>query len=250
MNTVFTLSLANVPIKATVLFASTRDFCADYLTDEEPRVFVTVTREDIAAEREKSEKEDLLEGLPVRQFPDEYLETLALYRKIVKELLCENVLLFHGAVIALDNEGVLFTAPSGTGKTTHIMLWQKAFGERVEIINGDKPLLRFAENGVFACGTPWQGKENRGCNKQVPLKGICLLGRDTVNHVEKIPFAAALPTLLQQSYRFCEAEPVRRMMSLIGRLSSVGLYRLGCNMELEAALVAERGIFSEKTVSN
>lgn len=246
MSEQFCLALAGVPIEVTVLHSSTRRFCAEYLTEQLPRISVEITQEDIEIEREKSAQEDLRCSIPIRHFSDDYLETLALYRRIVEALLMHDVLLFHGALIEKDGEGILFTAPSGTGKTTHIRLWQQVFGEAVTVINGDKPLLRFTSEGVFACGTPWQGKENLGTNKQVPLRAICYLERAGNNHIETISMLQALPTLMQQTYRFYHPEQVRRMMQLLSRLETVNQYRLGCNMQPEAAMVAERGILHEQ----
>lgn len=115
---------------------------------------IATTQYDIDFEREKSAREDTKEGIPIRQFSDAYLETLAVYRKIADYLLSCDTLLFHGSVIAVDGEGYLFTAKSGTGKSTHTRLWREYFGERAVIVNDDKPLLHITDSGVTAYGTP------------------------------------------------------------------------------------------------
>ena len=94
-----------------------------------------------------------------------------------------DVLLFHGSVVAVDGQAFLFTAKSGTGKTTHTRLWLKQI-PGCHVLNGDKPLLLFRNDGIYACGTPWQGKENYGTNEILPLKSICLFNRDIKNHKE------------------------------------------------------------------
>lgn len=68
---------------------------------------IATTQSDIDFEREKSAREDTKEGIPIRQFSDAYLETLAVYRKIADYLLSSDTLLFHGSVIAVDGEGYL-----------------------------------------------------------------------------------------------------------------------------------------------
>lgn len=93
-------------------------------------------------------------------------------------------LMTHGVAIECDGKAFIFTAESGVGKSTHAFLWQKYLGEdRVRVINGDKPILWFRDDGeILACGSPWSGKEHLDENVQVPLRGICLLTR-----LEKAP---------------------------------------------------------------
>lgn len=75
---------------------------------ESPVYFsIVTTQSDIDFEREKSAREDIKEGIPIRHFSDAYLETLAVYRKIADHLLSRDTLLFHGSVIAVDGEGYL-----------------------------------------------------------------------------------------------------------------------------------------------
>jgi len=77
-------------------------------------------------------------------------------------------------------------APSGTGKSTHAFLWQKFLGEdNVAVINGDKPILRFREDDVLACGSPWAGKDGLQRNVCTPLGGICLLKRSSENIIRR-----------------------------------------------------------------
>ena len=208
---------------------------------------ITITQSDIDFEREKSAREDIKEGIPIRHFSDAYLETLAVYRKIADYLLSCNTLLFHGSVITVDGEGYLFTAKSGTGKSTHTRLWREYFGERAVMVNDDKPLLRITDSGVTAYGTPWDGKHRLSTNTAVPLKGICILTRDTVNHIEQIESHAAYPLIVQQTNRSFTADGMKQTLSLIDRmLNVVPVYRLGCNMDIEAARVAYEGMNRRK----
>lgn len=235
--------IADTAISVDSVYDQVHVMCADYRTEENPSVFVTTRQADIDFEREKSRQEDLLEGLPVRDFPDAYLETLAVYRKLVTALLPQGVLLFHGSVVAVDGMGYLFTAKSGTGKSTHTSLWRQKFGSRAIMINDDKPLLRIGSDGVRVYGTPWDGKHRLSTNTSVPLKAICILQRDVQNHIEPVSFHEAMPMLFQQSYRPDSEAEMLHTMSLIARLGKlVGLYRLGCNMDPEAADVAWKGM--------
>ena len=240
--TTFVISLAGIPIRISALFESTAQYCAGYSCEEAPLVEIHMDPSDIARERVKALREDTLEGLPQRSYSDAYLETLAVYRKIAAALLDHDILLYHGSVLAYDGKAYLFTAPSGTGKTTHSRLWLSEI-PGAYILNGDKPLLRVESDRAYACGTPWQGKEKYGRNEILPLEAICILERDTCNHIESAGFRDALPALLAQCNRPDEAQPMLRTLALIDRLGRMTrLYRLGCNMEPEAARVSFRAM--------
>jgi len=126
--------------------------------------------------------------------------------------------LMHGAVIAMDDQAYMFTAPSGTGKTTRIRLWQKQYPSSI-IVNGDKPLIRISKDKIIACGTPWCGKEGWNTNTMVPLRAIFLLERsDERNSIEEISLGSAFPALLQQTYRPDESELMRKTLLLLKSL--------------------------------
>ena len=241
--TTFTISLAGFCVEINSIFETTRTFCRDYLCEATPEFSVTIFPEDITFEREKSAKEDLLEGIPVRQFSDEYLETLAVYRKICAKLLERETLLFHGSAIAVDGVAYLFTAKSGTGKSTHTALWRQVFKDRAVMINDDKPLLKITSGGVLVCGTPWNGKHGLGCNRMVPLKTICILERAEQNTIHPVDAVEALPMLLQQSFRTGTPNGTVLLFDILDKLTKrVQLYRLGCNMDPQAAIVAYEGM--------
>ena len=120
---------------------------------------------------------DLYRSLKYKIENDEYLETLAVYRKIAEKMIDYDTILFHGSVIAVDGIGYLFTAKSGTGKSTHTRLWRELFGERAVMVNDDKPLIKVSENGIIVYGTPWDGKHRLSTNTFVPLKGICFMSK-------------------------------------------------------------------------
>lgn len=224
-----------------------KEYCKEYIVGKklaDVNCFrITTSQEDIDFERDKSAREDKKEGIPIRQFSDAYLETLTVYRKIADKLLFCDTLLFHGSVVSVDGEGYLFTAKSGTGKSTHTRLWREYFGERAVMVNDDKPLLQITDSGVTVYGTPWDGKHRLSTNIAVPLKGICILTRDTKNHIEPVKPHDVYPLIIQQTNRTFSADGMRQTLSLIDRmLAAVPLYRLGCNMEREAAKVAYEGM--------
>lgn len=243
--TEFTIKLADVPISARVCFDTTKDFCRDYITDETGELEIEISPEDILRERGINARQMALEGLAQSGFSDAYMETLALYRKIADRLVARNVLLFHGCVIACEGKAFVFTAKSGTGKTTHCRLWLENIPD-CHILNGDKPLLLFRDGVVYACGTPWQGKEKYGTNEILPVEGICILTRDIANHIESVSFSEAFPVLVSQFHK-PNGTVSPELMKLFSQLGSVKLWRLGCNMDKEAAFVAYNGLIGGVT---
>ena len=120
----FQISLAGQAIGIRSLYDEIFHLCRDYLSDRAELSFRVETRpEDIRFEQEKSLREAALEGKPAFLYPEPYLETLAVYRKIAARMPEYNAWLMHGSAVAVGAEAFLFTAPSGTGKTTHTRLW-------------------------------------------------------------------------------------------------------------------------------
>lgn len=243
MSAEFKIRLAGQCIEIHALHPYIKEYCRDYLTDEAPDFSVIVSQKDIDFEREKSAREDELEGRSVRHFADDYLETLAAYRKIAERLPDYDTLLFHGSVIAVDGEGYLFTAKSGTGKSTHAALWREVFGERAVMVNDDKPLLKITDTGIIAYGTPWNGKHRLSRNISVPLRAICILERAQENRICRAEGREVYPLLLQQCYRPEQPETMIKTLTLLDTLiNNAKLYRLGCNMQREAAITAYNGM--------
>ncbi len=235
----FCISLADVTIGVTANYDSTREFCKDYIVETSPDFSVTVTDRDIAFERDKSIREAEVENLPVPDFTEAYLETIALYRKIADTLIHYDTILFHGSVVAVDGQAYLFTATSGTGKSTHTRIWRKVFKERAFMVNDDKPLLRVTDSGVRVCGTPWDGKHRLSTNIIVPLKGICILERGETNEIHPIHAEEALPMLLQQCHRPASADGLFSVLGVMERLMKcMKFYRLRCTISPNAARTA------------
>ena len=234
--------IADKVVEVNSIYDEVHEYCSDYLTDEPADYSVTTTQADIDFECEKSAREDEIEGIPTRHFSDSYLEELAVYRKIAEQMIDFDTILFHGSVVAVDGVGYLFTAKSGTCKSTHTMLWREYFGDLAVMVNDDKPLLHIADT-VTAYGTPYNGKHRLGTNISVPLKAICILTRAEDNHIEPITREQAYTMLLQQVYRPADMLKMAKTLDLVDRLAdSVKLYKLGCNMDISAAKIAYEGM--------
>lgn len=241
---VFQMRLADLVFQVRCRFPSTMHYCQAYLTcnlevDEE----ISITPKDVKQEGERllSKKNP---GQPLEACTDPALEIIFLCRCIAECLPKHDRILFHGSTLSMDGRGVLFTAKSGTGKSTHTRLWRERFGDRVQMINDDKPFLHIEGDSVRVFGNPWRGKHGLGDNLSAPLKAICFVCRAEENRIEPISARDLFPLLLQQTYSPEDPEMMVRTLALVQRLSrNVRLYRLSCNMDPAAAEVAYRGIF-------
>lgn len=210
--------------------------CGGYMIDPPEHVDMTVSVTDdmIKAEMEIAETE-VSAG---------YAEGVCAYREICRRLPTEfGAYLFHSAVIEYGGEGFAFAAKSGTGKSTHIRLWRHAFGPDVHVVNGDKPIMRFVGDRLYAYGTPWCGKEGWQTNTSVPLKGLCFLERAAENSIRRIGADEAVMRMFHQILTPSDLETVDALFPLLDRtLREVPCYVLGCNMSDEAAHVAYNGM--------
>lgn len=199
--------------------------CRDYMTDG-GEVLMTVSATDEAIEEEYKLTPQMTRG---------YIESICVYREIAEKLPKHGAAVFHGAAISYGDKAYLFTAPSGTGKSTHIRLWKQYLGDGVDIVNGDKPVLKVSDDGVLVCSTPWAGKENWHKNRIVPLGGLCILKRGKVNRIKKVEPAEVLDVLLGQMYMPKDGESAVLSLEILDTLCQrVPVYVLECDISEDA----------------
>ena len=128
----------------------------------------------------------------------EYMESGRIYHC---GLLRHNGFYLHASAVEYEGKAYLFSAPSGTGKSTHTRLWQQHLGDKVRIFNDDKPSLRRLEETWYAYGTPWCGKDHININLKVPLAGVCFLKQGPENHIRRLNSQEAVNKILSQTIR-------------------------------------------------
>ncbi len=225
----------NMDIKG--VYDGISNICAPFkCLEEKADIKITVSPEDIKREREQTEQ----------NYPDSYIETVAASRLIAEILPQKDAFLFHSAVFDVDGIGVAFAARSGTGKTTHLLRWKALLGDRLTVINGDKPFVRFfeGEEFPFAYGTPWNGKEHLGNQGKTPLKHICFIERGGENKAEEIEKTEAADMLFAQVYMPKNPQSAAKTLMLIDRLiETCRLWKITCNLEEDAAEIPYKNIF-------
>ena len=239
---VYRMAERNIGVES--LYERVHRRCAKYRTEGEPDFIVATVPEDIEREQRASPREDRLKGGTTRSGNEEaYLEELAVYRKIAERMPAYDTFLFHGSAVAVDGRGYLFTANSGTGKSTHARLWQALLGDRFIYVNDDKPLIRITPDAAVVYGTPYDGKHHRSTDTAAPLEAICFLRQGKQNVIRRISAREAFPLLMQQAYRPQDRLAVQQTVTLLQKLTErVRLYELSCNMDPDAARVSFEGM--------
>ena len=226
----FTIRMAEKNIQVNNKYDYIKDYCKNYIVNNvAPDFIVEVSDDEILAEKS-----------------EEYSSTMGYLERLVND----NIILVHSSVLMVDGQAVMFLAPSGTGKSTHSRLWRQVYGDRVTMINDDKPLVsvRTDNNGTHlnVYGTPWCGKHGIETNTSASVKAIFILKRNEVNEATKMGFRDAFPYIFNQTYRPDNEILMRKTLLLATTFAqNVDIYELGCNMEEEAAKVAYRAVFGE-----
>ena len=230
-----TVKLADLAIGIDNKYTFMEALAKDYITDEAPVFSVSVTDAEIEEER-VTERET-----------KEYLESIAIYRKIAEKLPEYDAFVFHAATLNFEGEALAFTARSGVGKTTHTRLWIEVFGrERVHYLNGDKPIVRFVDGSPVVYGTPYRGKEGYGRCESAPLRAVTFVERGEVNTAEPISKDDAVMRIASQVYMPRSSMSALRTLKLIDRfVGSAKLVLLKCTPDPEAAEVAKRAVFEQ-----
>lgn len=238
----FKIKLAGFIIGIKTIHIRPFAICRDYIVDEgTPDFCVETTLDDIKYERVKY--------LEICKGSDPWegeLETFALLRKISDEILNHGAFLVHGAAIGIGDRAYLFTAPSGTGKTTHILKWVKEYHD-VTIINGDKPFILINKNNEpYVCGSPWAGKESFYNNTMLPLKAIVMLERNDDNIINQVSYMDAFPFFYRQVYRPEDENRIRKTLQLMQHLyGSVSFYKFMLNNYKDDCLSVAAKILEE-----
>lgn len=154
-------------------------------------------------------------------------------------------MILHSSAISYKNQGILFSAPSGTGKSTHTKLWQKLYPSDVVLVNDDSPAIFFKNNVQYMYGLPWSGKgENK--NMAVPLKSVVFLERSEQNVIGLTDIDSAVFFMLEQTFKPVFLDNLDKLLQQVDTLfKSVDIYTVGVNMSDDAAHMVRKTVFKD-----
>lgn len=226
--------IAGMNIAVEPRYEYTKKHLADYAVDDtDYELLINITDEMIDYEQSLNVK---IHG---EKLGDAGCESIAVLRVLCDYIIRRGGFFLHCSCLKYRGKAIIFTAPSGTGKSTHAALWKQHFGDAVEIINDDKPLVREDADGFTIYGTPWRGKHGRGTNTSAPIGAVFFLAQAPENSVEPVDSITALSLLMQQTVIPRGREDTAALVDMLGRLiESVPMHRLYCNISDEAVTTA------------
>ena len=159
-----------------------------------------------------------------------------------KELLKHKGILLHSSCVVKDNYAYLFSAPSGTGKSTHTSLWLQVFKD-AKILNDDKPAMLIKNDKIYACGTPFSGKTNLNLNEEYEIKGIAFLERSKDNWIKEMDVNKSIYSILNQTIRPEDEANMDLAISTIEEIvKKIKIYKFGCNISHSAVYTSYEGM--------
>ncbi len=157
------------------------------------------------------------------------------YRKLLKY----DGFMFHSSALCYKGGAYMFSAPSGTGKSTHTAMWMNILGGDAVMINDDKPALRFVDGECRAYGTPFSGNSPVNATVSAPARGICFLEQAPENEIRRITPGEAFPLFYEETIRLLTKADAGILLRLFTRVAgSVPLFKLRCLPDRAAALLS------------
>lgn len=155
----------------------------------------------------------------------------------------ERGFVFHSSYIQVADQAILFTAPSGTGKSTQAELWRSL--RSAEVINGDRSAVRRTDKGCFTCGIPFAGSSQICINKTLPLRAIVYLEQAKETTIRRLRGAEAFRRVWEGiSVNVWNQDDVSRVAeTLTDVLASVPVFMLSCTPD-ESAILALEGVLA------
>lgn len=234
---IYRIAEMNIAVKAK--YEDTYRYMQDFLTDSQDyELYIEPTDEMIRYEAELGEEIHGDAGSPY------ICEAVAILRVICDYIIDKGGFFLHCSCLKYKDEAIIFTAPSGTGKSTHSALWRRHFGDDVVMINDDKPLVREKDGRFYIYGTPWNGKHSIGNNTSAPIRSVVFLSQAPENKATPISPIDAMALLLQQTVLPSNKAELSKLLDMLGRLvETVPMYRLGCTISDEAVTTIYQEIY-------
>lgn len=168
---------------------------------------------------------------------------LAAFFSLEQILLQHSGFMLHSSAIDYHGRGILFTAPSGTGKSTQADLWQRLEGAK--IINGDRAIIRYQADQFWAYGSPYAGTSGVFTNLSVPIHAIVVLSQAKENTLCQLAPAMAFQKLFRESTAFSWDSNFIDILSglLLELIDKIPVYHLACLPDAEAVAVLKNELF-------
>lgn len=150
-------------------------------------------------------------------------------------IIFDNSIVLHASCIEYQGKGIAFTAPSGTGKSTHTRLWEQ-HKAGTQILNDDAPVIHITEGKPMLYGTPWSGSTNKYLNLSVPLNAIVLLEQAEENSIRRLSTVESVTAIMPRMLLpYHDNKMMHLALSTFDKIiASTPVYNLKCRPDAEA----------------
>ncbi len=187
---------------------------------------------------------DYLQVYP--QLTIEEAEHIYLSGDLFRKIIDFGAIILHSSAIKYGDKCYLFSAPTGTGKSTHTSLWEKLYGNKVRIINDDKPILKYKKGKIIAYGTPFAGGTHKFFDENGEVDAIIFIERSAENSIKEITAKEAIPLIFQETVKKLGADRMNIVLDMIEKIcKNVRLFKLYCNMEESSAVLAHNTLIKD-----
>lgn len=159
-----------------------------------------------------------------------------------------NGFLLHSSFIKVNNEAILFTAPSETGKSTQAELWRTL--RDAEIINGDRAAVRWEGNNLFAEGIPFAGSSQYCRNESIPLRAIVCLAQAPATVIRRIQGYEAFYGIWKEcSVNAWDSKDIERLSAIVTHVVTViPVFYLACTPDESAIIALEKALMESEKI--
>lgn len=155
-------------------------------------------------------------------------------------------IMLHSSAISYKGDGILFSAPSGTGKSTQSGLWKTEFEGEVTIINDDTPFIRNFNGKSYVYGCPWSGKTDINEQMKVPVKAVVSVKQGKENLVKELTPMEGFFRIFNETKKPVESNMLDKAMdNVITFLSNTKVYELTCKPEKEAVYALQKVLIKD-----
>lgn len=155
-------------------------------------------------------------------------------------LMNHQAFLLHAAVVDWQGKGILFTGPSGIGKSTQAQLWSDL--ENAQIINGDRGIIRCHSHGIKVWGSPYAGTSQVYKNQGVPIHAIVVLSQGRENTLRRLAGVTAFQSVLKEATALpWDQQFISDLADLILDVTNrIPIYHLTCTPTSDAVEVLKK----------
>lgn len=158
---------------------------------------------------------------------------------VMQLLLERSTLILHASCVIYKEKAILFSGPSGIGKSTQAQLWQQH--RNATIINGDRCLI-YEKDGIYhAASHLYCGSSGIAEGQSAPINAIVLLDQGVDNIITHAsPIGAFQRVLHQCAYEVSEPSQLQTAIDLVAKLvSQVTVFQYQCRRDESSVIELE-----------